>query len=148
MPPTPLHHGHEPWALCPPRVCILDHESPHSLLYTLLMNSLSICADHEIPHFFCDINLLLSLSCTDPFINELVIFTIRDLTGLVCMLCLIISCIHFLDHPEDPLSSGDAEFLFSQQLTSLCVVYSLGLPFVFISVPPQPAQHKRVQLFQ
>ncbi|KAK1331489.1 hypothetical protein QTO34_009446 [Cnephaeus nilssonii] len=52
-----------------------------SLLHTLLMNSLSFCADHEIPHFFCDINPLLSLSCTDPFINELVIFTIGSLTA-------------------------------------------------------------------
>lgn len=63
----------------------------HSLLHTLLMNRLSFCADHEIPHFFCDINPLLSLSCTDPFINELVIFTIGGLTGLVYVLCLIIS---------------------------------------------------------
>ncbi|XP_006903309.1 PREDICTED: olfactory receptor 1G1-like [Elephantulus edwardii] len=63
----------------------------HSLLHTLLMNSLSFCADQEIPHFFCDINPLLSLSCTDPFINELVIFTVGGLAGLVCVLCLIIS---------------------------------------------------------
>ena len=45
----------------------------HSLLHTLLMSSLSFCADQETAHFFCDINPLLSLSCTDPFINELVI---------------------------------------------------------------------------
>ncbi|XP_069339577.1 olfactory receptor 1G1 [Eulemur rufifrons] len=63
----------------------------HSLLHTLLMNSLSFCADHAIPHFFCDINPLLSLSCSDPFINELVIFIVGGLTGLVCVLCLIIS---------------------------------------------------------
>uniref|UniRef100_H0XVN0 Olfactory receptor n=2 Tax=Otolemur garnettii TaxID=30611 RepID=H0XVN0_OTOGA len=63
----------------------------HSLLHTLLMNSLSFCADHKIPHFFCDINPLLSLACTDPFINELVIFIVGGLAGLVCVLCLIIS---------------------------------------------------------
>uniref|UniRef100_A0A8D0P844 Olfactory receptor n=1 Tax=Sus scrofa TaxID=9823 RepID=A0A8D0P844_PIG len=63
----------------------------HSLLHTLLMNSLSFCAAHEIPHFFCDINPLLSLSCTDPFVNELVIFTVGGLAGLVCVLCLVIS---------------------------------------------------------
>ncbi|KAM5307203.1 olfactory receptor 1G1-like [Glossophaga mutica] len=65
-----------------------------SLLYTLLMNSLSFCAEHEIPHFFCDINPLLRLSCTDPFINELVIFSIGSITVLVCVLCLIISYTH------------------------------------------------------
>ncbi|XP_054431653.1 olfactory receptor 1G1-like [Pteronotus mesoamericanus] len=63
----------------------------YSLLHTMLMNSLSFRSDHEIPHFFCDINPLLSLSCTDPFINELVIFSIGGLMGLVCVLCLIIS---------------------------------------------------------
>ena len=63
----------------------------YSLLHTLLMNSLSFCAEQEIPHFFCDINPLLRLSCTDPFINELVIFSIGGLTGLVCVLSLIIS---------------------------------------------------------
>uniref|UniRef100_A0A7N5KKK7 Olfactory receptor n=1 Tax=Ailuropoda melanoleuca TaxID=9646 RepID=A0A7N5KKK7_AILME len=55
----------------------------HSLLHTLLMNSLSFCAEHKIPHFFCDINPLLSMSCTDPFINELVIFTIGGFVGLI-----------------------------------------------------------------
>ncbi|XP_004706924.1 olfactory receptor 1G1 [Echinops telfairi] len=63
----------------------------HSLLHTLLMNNLSFCADHEIPHFFCDINPLLNLSCTDPFINELVIFIVGGLAGLVCVLSLMIS---------------------------------------------------------
>ncbi|XP_037000262.2 olfactory receptor 1G1-like [Artibeus jamaicensis] len=63
----------------------------YSLLHTLLMNSLSFCKEHKIPHFFCDINPLLRLSCTDPFINEMVIFSIGGLTGLVCVLCLIIS---------------------------------------------------------
>ncbi|XP_006771917.2 PREDICTED: olfactory receptor 1G1 [Myotis davidii] len=62
-----------------------------SLLHTLLLDSLSFCAGHEIPHFFCDVNPLLSLSCTDPFTNELVIFTVGGLMGLVCVLCLIIS---------------------------------------------------------
>ncbi|KAB0357126.1 hypothetical protein FD754_001282 [Muntiacus muntjak] len=77
----------------------------HSLLHTLLMSRLSFCADQEIAHFFCDINPLLSLSCTDPFINELVIFTVGGLMGLVCVLCLkafstcsshlSVVCLHF-----------------------------------------------------
>lgn len=80
-----------------PRLCLLlastcwIMNALHSLLHTLLMNNLNFCADHEIPHFFCDINPLLSLSCTEPFINELVIFTVGGLAGLVCVLALIIS---------------------------------------------------------
>ncbi|KAM8811990.1 LOW QUALITY PROTEIN: olfactory receptor 1G1-like [Rhynchonycteris naso] len=65
-----------------------------SLLHTLVVNSPLFCTNHEISHFFCDVNPLLSLSCTDLFINELVIFTMGGLTGLVCMLSLTISYLH------------------------------------------------------
>ncbi|KAM9597912.1 LOW QUALITY PROTEIN: olfactory receptor 1G1 [Trichechus inunguis] len=65
----------------------------HSLLHTLLMNHLSFYVDHEIPHLFCDINPLLSLSCTDLFINELVTLQ-SGLAGLFCVLCLIISYVY------------------------------------------------------
>ncbi|XP_036185830.1 olfactory receptor 1J4-like [Myotis myotis] len=46
-----------------------------SLLYTLLLVRLSFCADNAIIHYFCDLAALLKLSCSDTFLNELVIFT-------------------------------------------------------------------------
>ncbi|XP_008834280.2 olfactory receptor 1J4-like [Nannospalax galili] len=49
--------------------------SMSGLLHTLLLSRLSFCADNSIPHFFCDINELLKLSCSDTYLNELVIFT-------------------------------------------------------------------------
>ncbi|XP_028377192.1 olfactory receptor 1G1-like [Phyllostomus discolor] len=84
----------------------------YSLLHTLLMNSLSFCAEHKIPHFFCDINPLLRLSCTDPFINELVIFSIGGLTVLVCVLTLIISYTYvFLTIWKIPSTQGKQKAL-------------------------------------
>ncbi|XP_006205666.1 olfactory receptor 1J4-like [Vicugna pacos] len=53
------------WVFC----CI------HALLHTLLLVQLSFCADNTIPHFFCDLTVLLKLSCSDISLNELVIFT-------------------------------------------------------------------------
>ncbi|XP_008831748.1 olfactory receptor 1J4-like [Nannospalax galili] len=47
----------------------------HALLHTLLLSRLSFCADNTIPHFFCDLNELLKLSCSDTSLNELLIFT-------------------------------------------------------------------------
>ncbi|KAM4876467.1 olfactory receptor 1J4-like [Thomomys bottae] len=47
----------------------------HALLHTLLLSCLSFCASHTIPHFFCDLNELLRLTCSDTSLNELVIFT-------------------------------------------------------------------------
>ncbi|XP_014637429.1 PREDICTED: olfactory receptor 1J4-like [Ceratotherium simum simum] len=47
----------------------------HALLHTLLLVQLSFCADNTIPHFYCDLTVLLKMSCSDISLNELVIFT-------------------------------------------------------------------------
>ncbi|XP_045695974.1 LOW QUALITY PROTEIN: olfactory receptor 1J4-like [Phyllostomus hastatus] len=47
----------------------------HALLHTVLLVRLSFCADNVITHFFCDITVLLKLSCSDISLNELVILT-------------------------------------------------------------------------
>ncbi|KAM5329772.1 LOW QUALITY PROTEIN: olfactory receptor 1J4-like [Glossophaga mutica] len=47
----------------------------HALLHTVLLVQLSFCADNVITHFFCDLTVLLNLSCSDISLNELVIFT-------------------------------------------------------------------------
>ncbi|XP_042311843.1 olfactory receptor 1361-like [Sceloporus undulatus] len=47
----------------------------HSLVHTLLMAQLSFCASREVPHFFCDIQPLLRLSCSSTQPNELLAFT-------------------------------------------------------------------------
>ncbi|XP_001916986.1 olfactory receptor 1J4-like [Equus przewalskii] len=47
----------------------------HALLHILLLVQLSFCADNTIPHFFCDFTALLKMSCSDIFLNELLIFT-------------------------------------------------------------------------
>ncbi|XP_020820545.1 olfactory receptor 1G1-like [Phascolarctos cinereus] len=68
----------------------------HSLLHTLLMNELVFCTKNEIPHFFCDLNPLLKLSCSDIFINELMILTIGGLAGLTPFFCIIISYVYIV----------------------------------------------------
>eukprot|EP00069_Balaena_mysticetus_P007274 bmy_19134T0 len=47
----------------------------HSLLHILLMAHLSFCASHQVPHFFCDHQPLLRLSCSDTRHIQLLIFT-------------------------------------------------------------------------
>ncbi|XP_036878525.2 olfactory receptor 1J2-like [Manis javanica] len=45
-----------------------------ALLHTLLVNQLSFCAGTIIPHFFCDLAVVLKSSCSDTSLNELLIF--------------------------------------------------------------------------
>ncbi|XP_036914951.1 LOW QUALITY PROTEIN: olfactory receptor 1J4-like [Sturnira hondurensis] len=46
-----------------------------AILPTLLLVQLSFCANNVITHFFCDISMLLKLSCSDNSLNKMVIFT-------------------------------------------------------------------------
>ncbi|XP_012590104.1 PREDICTED: olfactory receptor 1F12-like [Condylura cristata] len=69
------------------------------LLHTLLMARLHFCSDNVIHHFFCDINSLLPLSCSDTSLNQLMVLTVVGLIFVVpsgCILasyCLIISAV-------------------------------------------------------
>ncbi|XP_027410294.1 olfactory receptor 1L6-like [Bos indicus x Bos taurus] len=47
----------------------------HSLTHTILMARLSFCGPNVIHHFFCDVQPLLMLSCSDTSLNELLAFT-------------------------------------------------------------------------
>ncbi|KAM5232314.1 olfactory receptor 7A17-like [Hipposideros larvatus] len=52
-----------------------------SLLYSLMMLRLSFCTDLEIPHFFCELNQMIKLACSDTFLNNLVIYFVTVLMG-------------------------------------------------------------------
>ncbi|XP_039722602.1 olfactory receptor 1J4 [Pteropus medius] len=54
-----------------------------ALLHTLLLAQLSFCADNIIPHFFCDLPLLLKLSCSNTSVNELAILTAGAVLGII-----------------------------------------------------------------
>ncbi|XP_034349237.1 olfactory receptor 1468-like [Arvicanthis niloticus] len=63
----------------------------HAMLHTLLVARLSFCEDNVIPHFFCDISPLLKLSCSDTYVNELVIFIMGGLVIVIPFLLITVS---------------------------------------------------------
>ncbi|XP_062063602.1 olfactory receptor 1J1-like [Lepus europaeus] len=64
-----------------------------ALLHTLLLARLSFCDHHIIPHFFCDLGVLLKLSCSDTSLNQLVIFTAGLTAILLPFLCVLASYV-------------------------------------------------------
>ncbi|XP_054440404.1 olfactory receptor 1J2 isoform X1 [Pteronotus mesoamericanus] len=62
-----------------------------SLSHTLLLTQLSFCAANTIPHFFCDLGALLKLSCSDVFLNELVMFTVGVVVITLPFICILVS---------------------------------------------------------
>ncbi|XP_059551374.1 olfactory receptor 7A5-like [Myotis daubentonii] len=53
----------------------------HSLLHNLMVLGLCFCSDLEIPHFFCELNRVLQLACSDTFLNNVLIYFLTPLLG-------------------------------------------------------------------
>uniref|UniRef100_A0A8C6FKM2 Olfactory receptor n=1 Tax=Moschus moschiferus TaxID=68415 RepID=A0A8C6FKM2_MOSMO len=72
----PLHYT----VTMSPRLCALlvlvswAMSAFNSLSQSLMMLWLSFCTDVEIPHFFCEINQVVRLACSDTFLNDMVMY--------------------------------------------------------------------------
>ncbi|XP_006874359.1 PREDICTED: olfactory receptor 7A5-like [Chrysochloris asiatica] len=70
-----------------------------SLLHSLMVLRLSFCAELEISHFFCELNQVLELACSDTFLNDLIMYFVTGLlgiiplTGILFSYCKIVSSI-------------------------------------------------------
>ncbi|XP_045659592.1 olfactory receptor-like protein OLF4 [Ursus americanus] len=53
----------------------------HSLLESLMVLRLSFCTEVEIPHFFCELNQMTQLACSDTFLNNMVMYLATLLLG-------------------------------------------------------------------
>ncbi|XP_006877901.1 PREDICTED: olfactory receptor 7A10-like [Chrysochloris asiatica] len=70
-----------------------------SLLHSLMVLRLSFCTELEISHYFCELNQVLKLACSDTFLNDLVMYFVAGLlgviplTGILYSYCKIVSSI-------------------------------------------------------
>ncbi|KAM5233273.1 olfactory receptor 7G3-like [Hipposideros larvatus] len=62
-----------------------------ALLHTLMALRLSFCTDLEIPHFFCELAHILKLACSDIFINNIFVYLVTSLLGVVPLTGIIFS---------------------------------------------------------
>ncbi|XP_028377151.1 olfactory receptor 7A10-like [Phyllostomus discolor] len=53
----------------------------NSLMQCLMVLRLSFCTALEIPHFFCDLIQVVQLTCSDTFLNNMVIYFLTVLLG-------------------------------------------------------------------
>ncbi|XP_034841785.1 olfactory receptor 1F12 [Mirounga leonina] len=61
------------------------------LLHTLMLTRLHFCSNNIIHHFFCDINSLLPLSCSDTSINQFIVLAAVGLIFMVPSGCIMAS---------------------------------------------------------
>ncbi|XP_004599641.3 olfactory receptor 7A10-like [Ochotona princeps] len=53
----------------------------NALLQNLLVLRLSFCTHVEIPHFFCELNQVVQLACSDTFLNDFIMYFTTVLLG-------------------------------------------------------------------
>uniref|UniRef100_A0A0D9SAY2 Olfactory receptor n=2 Tax=Chlorocebus sabaeus TaxID=60711 RepID=A0A0D9SAY2_CHLSB len=53
----------------------------NSSLQSLIVLRLSFCTDLEIPHFFCELNQVVHLACSDTFLNDMGMYLASALLG-------------------------------------------------------------------
>ncbi|XP_003461698.1 olfactory receptor 1361-like [Cavia porcellus] len=91
----PLHYT----MIMRPKLCVLlvavswVITNLHALLHTLLMVRLNFCSTNTVNHFFCDPYPVLKLSCSDTFINDLMVFTVGGLVFLTPFACIVVSYV-------------------------------------------------------
>ena len=78
----------------------------YSLLQKLMVLRLSFCADFKISHFFCELNQVLQLACSDTFLNDMVLYFAATLlgggpfAGILYSYSKIVSCIRGISSAE------------------------------------------------
>ncbi|XP_003407506.1 olfactory receptor 1L6-like [Loxodonta africana] len=93
---NPLHYT----STMSPRRCLLLVMASwvvshlHSLTHTILMARLSFCGSNIIHHFFCDVQPLLTLSCSDTSVKELLAFTEGSLVIMSPFIFIIVSYVY------------------------------------------------------
>jgi olfactory receptor len=67
-----------------------------ALLHSLMVLRLSFCTEPKLPHFFCELAQIIKLSCSDPLINNLLIFVTASVFGGVPLAGIIFSYVNIV----------------------------------------------------
>ncbi|XP_064139194.1 olfactory receptor 7G3-like [Loxodonta africana] len=95
----------------------------NALLQSLMVLHLSFCTDLEIPHFFCELAQILKLACSDTLINNILVYLVTSLLGVVPLSGIIFSYIRIFSSILRIPSTGGKNKAFSTCGSHLSVVF-------------------------
>ncbi|XP_077323673.1 olfactory receptor 5B12-like [Lithobates pipiens] len=107
-----------------------------SLVYTLFLLRLSFCRTSSIHNFFCDLPHLYQITCTDPFINMMVIYLLSGSTGLGAFLLTFFPYVYIFRTSLRIRSKTGKKKAFSTCTSHLTVVFIFYGSFIFIYLVP------------
>ncbi|XP_075393668.1 olfactory receptor 7A5-like [Tenrec ecaudatus] len=101
-----------------------------SLLHALLVLRLSFCTALEISHFFCELNQVVQLACSDTFLNDLVMYLTIGILACIPLTGILFSYTKIVSSILKIASAGGKYKAFSTCGSHLSVVsmfYGTGL---------------------
>ncbi|XP_010606452.3 olfactory receptor 7A17-like [Fukomys damarensis] len=119
----------------------------NSLLQSLMVLRVSFCKETEIPHFFCELSQVLKLACSDTFANDLLLYCVTGLLGVVPLSGIIFSYSRIVNSIVRISSPGGKCKAFSTCGSHLSVVslfYGTGLGVYLTSGTAHPSREGAV----
>uniref|UniRef100_A0ABM5GQ61 Olfactory receptor n=1 Tax=Pogona vitticeps TaxID=103695 RepID=A0ABM5GQ61_9SAUR len=119
----------------------------HSITQLILILRFPFCGPNELDNFFCDVQQVVKLACTDTYITEILLAANSGLLCLVCFTILLVSYGvilatlrgHFRESGRKALSTCSSH---------LTVVSLLFIPCLFVYILPfSSSVHKMVSVF-
>nr|XP_048307775.1 olfactory receptor 1361-like [Myodes glareolus] len=98
----------------------------HALLHTLLMVRLNFCSHNAVPHFYCDPYLVLKLSCSDTFVNDVTVFSEGGVIYAIPFVCVVVSYAYIYSKVlKMPSAQGIRKAMSTcgSHLTVVCLFY-------------------------
>ncbi|KAE8578455.1 hypothetical protein XENTR_v10023562 [Xenopus tropicalis] len=139
----PLHYMQiMSWEVCVQLVSgILSFASIYTLLHTLFLAKLTFCRPDALQSFFCDLPQLLQISCSDTFINVLLIFLSGILYGGVALSVIIFPYITIIRTVLKIPSKAMRSKAFSTCSSHLTVVFIFYSTIIFNYFRPNAKYH-------
>ncbi|XP_040122630.1 olfactory receptor 7A17-like [Oryx dammah] len=111
-----------------------------SLLRSLLVLRLSFCTDLEIPHFFCEINQVIQLACSDNLLSIIEMYFATVLMGIIPLSGIVVSYSRVVSSILRITSARGRYKAFStcgSHLSVVCLFYGTGLGVYLSSATTQ-----------
>ncbi|MBZ3870775.1 Olfactory receptor 7G1 [Sciurus carolinensis] len=93
-----------------------------ALLHSLMVLRLSFCTDLEIPHFFCELDQVIKLSCSATLINNILFYLVFGILSGVPLLGIIYSYIKIVSSVLRMSSAGGRHKAYSTCVSHISVV--------------------------
>ncbi|KAM4855673.1 olfactory receptor 7A10-like isoform 2-T2 [Urocitellus parryii] len=115
----------------------------HALLQSLMVLRLSFSPHLEIPHFFCELNQVIRLACSDTFLNDAVMYLVTVLLGgapitsIIYSYSKIVSSIHAISSAQERYKAFST---CASHLSVVSLFYGTGLG-VYLSSAAAQSSH-------